>query len=83
MPLKSGLEVADELKRNGSPCKVIILTTFARPGFFERAMKAKVHGYLLKDGSIDDLASAIRNVMQGKREFAAELIMNSYMKEIR
>lgn len=81
MPLKSGLEVADELQKCGSSCKVIILTTFARPGYFERAIKAKVHGYLLKDGSIDDLASAIRSVMQGKREFAAELIMNSYHED--
>lgn len=78
MPVKSGLEVADELQKNGSACKVIILTTFARPGYFERAMKAKVHGYLLKDGSIDDLSAAIRKVMAGGREFAPELIMNSY-----
>lgn len=78
MPVKSGLEVADELQKNGSACKVIILTTFARPGYFERAMKAKVHGYLLKDGSIDDLSAAIRKVMAGGREFAPELIMNTY-----
>ncbi|MCR2822529.1 response regulator transcription factor [Lederbergia panacisoli] len=81
MPLKSGLEVASELKQEGSSVKVIILTTFARPGYFERAMKAGVHGYLLKDGSIDELASAIRNVMKGKREFSHELIMNSYNKD--
>ncbi|WP_336822279.1 response regulator transcription factor [Sporosarcina sp. USHLN248] len=78
MPVKSGLEVADELQKNGSACKVIILTTFARPGYFERAMKAKVHGYLLKDGSIDELSAAIRKVMAGGREFAPELIMNTY-----
>ena len=34
MPRKSGLEVASDLKKIGSDCKVIILTTFARPGYF-------------------------------------------------
>lgn len=81
MPLISGLEVAKELKKNGSLCKIIILTTFARPGYFERAIKAGVHGYLLKDGSIEDLAESIRRVMRGKREFAHELILNTYHEE--
>ncbi|KAF6589837.1 response regulator, partial [Paenibacillus sp. EKM208P] len=47
MPIKSGLDAAEELK--GLNCKVLILTTFARPGYFERAIKAGTHGYLLKD----------------------------------
>ena len=81
MPMLSGLDVAAELQKRGLPTKVIMLTTFARPGYFERAVKVKVHGYLLKDGSIDDLAAAIRNVVAGKREFAAELIMNSYHED--
>ncbi|MBE1554057.1 response regulator transcription factor [Sporosarcina limicola] len=81
MPLKSGLEVAAELKGKGSICKVIMLTTFARPGYFERAVKAGVHGYLLKDGSIDDLTESIRRVMKGKHEFAPELIINTYHED--
>lgn len=81
MPLKSGLEVAAELKESHSSCKVIMLTTFARPGYFERAVKAGVHGYLLKDGSIDDLAESIRRVMEGKHEFAPELIINTYHQD--
>lgn len=81
MPLMSGLEVAEELKKSGSDSKVIILTTFARPGYFERAVKTDVHGYLLKDGSIDELAESIRNVIRGKREFAPELIFGSMKDE--
>ena len=81
MPLKSGLEVAAALKQSVSSCKVIMLTTFARPGYFERAVKAGVHGYLLKDGSIDDLAESIRRVMKGKHEFAPELIINTYQQD--
>ena len=81
MPLMSGLEVAEELKKQGSNCKIIILTTFARPGYFERAVKADVHGYMLKDGSSDELAESIRSVMKGKREFAPELIFGSMKDE--
>lgn len=81
MPLMSGLEVAEELKERGSSCKIIILTTFARPGYFERAVKANVHGYLLKDGSSEELAESIRQVVKGKRQFAEELIFGSVKQE--
>ncbi len=81
MPLKSGLEVAEELKLSGSSCKVIILTTFARPGYFQRAIKAGVSGYLLKDSPSEELASTIRSVMDGKRIYAPELIETAYQEE--
>ncbi|MFC5465446.1 response regulator transcription factor [Lederbergia graminis] len=81
MPVMSGLMVAEKLKEIGSNCRVIILTTFARPGYFERAIKAGVHGYLLKDGSVEELAESLRRVMQGKREFSQELILNSYQED--
>lgn len=74
MPVKTGLDVAEELHSAGSACKVIILTTFARPGYFERARKASVRGYLLKDSPIEELVSAIRTIMDGKRIYAPELV---------
>lgn len=80
MPIKSGLEVAEELMKRGSKSKVIILTTFARPGYFERAVKSNVHGYLLKDGEIDDLADAIRKCTEGKRIFSPELTFDAIRK---
>ena len=81
MPGKSGLDAAEELKRAGSSCKVIILTTFARTGYFERAMKAGVNGYLLKDSPSEELASSIRSVMTGKRIYASELVDDAYSEE--
>lgn len=81
MPLKTGLEVAEDLKNLGSACKIVILTTFARPGYFKRAVQAGVHGYMLKDGSSDELAETIRNVMKGKREYAPELVFGSLQEE--
>ncbi|MGN7358673.1 response regulator [Paenibacillus sp. SAF-054] len=72
MPGKSGLEAAEELK--GSGCKVMILTTFARFGYFERAIKAGANGYLLKDSPSEELAESIRSIMAGKRIYASELV---------
>ena len=72
MPVKSGLDVAEEIK--DLPCKVIILTTFARSGYFDRARKAGIHGYLLKDSPSEELAESIRTIMQGRRIYAPELI---------
>lgn len=72
MPVKTGLDAAEELR--GSDCKIIILTTFARPGYFERARKAGVRGYLLKDSPIEDLVNSIRIITDGRRIYAPELV---------
>src|SRR5690606_26209213 len=81
MPGKSGVDAAEELRQSGSACKIRILTTFARTGYFERAMKAGVNGYLLKDSPSEELASSIRSVMAGKRIYASELVDDAYSEE--
>jgi two-component system, NarL family, response regulator DesR len=79
MPGKSGLDAAEELK--GAGCKVVILTTFARPGYFERAVKAGANGYLLKDSPSEELADSIRSIMAGRRIYASELVDEAYSEE--
>ncbi|MEH7455027.1 response regulator transcription factor [Gottfriedia acidiceleris] len=79
MPGKTGLEAAEELKP--LDCKVIILTTFARSGYFQRALKAGVKGYLLKDSPSEELASSIRSIIAGKRIYAPELMDDVYAEE--
>lgn len=79
MPSKTGLEAAEELK--AFDCKVIILTTFARSGYFQRALKAGVKGYLLKDSPSEELASSIRSIIAGKRIYAPELMDDVYAEE--
>lgn len=71
MPVMSGLEAAEALQ--ACACKVIILTTFRRDGHFQRALKAKVSGYLLKDNPSDELACSIRRIMDGMRMYSPEL----------
>jgi two-component system response regulator DesR len=67
MPGLSGLELAAELRKQGIGARVIILTTFARPGYLRRALEAGASGYLLKDAPSDRLADAIRRVHAGGR----------------
>ncbi|MCQ6274816.1 response regulator transcription factor [Bacillus sp. V3B] len=74
MPEMNGLEAADALMPAGY--KVIILTTFARTGYFERARKAGVRGYLLKDSPSEELACSIRSIIDGKQMYSPELMDN-------
>lgn len=80
MPVKTGLDAAEQLSGK-TDCKIIILTTFARPGYFERARKAGVRGYLLKDSPIEELVQSIRIIMDGRRIFAPELVDFVYEDE--
>lgn len=80
MPTKTGLDAAEELK--GIDCQIIILTTFARAGYFERARNAGVRGYLLKDNPIEELVKSIHSIIEGRRIYAPELIDLAFdMKE--
>jgi two-component system response regulator DesR len=67
MPERTGLEVAADLKLAESKARVIILTTFARPGYLRRALDAGARGYLLKERPASELAQAIRRVHSGLR----------------
>lgn len=80
MPHKTGLDLAEELK--DSPIKVIILTTFARDGYFEKAVDAKVSAYLLKDTPSEELIQHIRAAMTGKVYYEPSLI-TGYMNNQR
>jgi two-component system response regulator DesR len=67
MPQRTGLEFAAALKDTDSKARVIILTTFARPGYLRRALDAGARGYLLKERPATELAEAIRRVHSGLR----------------
>ncbi|MFH5186439.1 response regulator transcription factor [Paenibacillus sp. TAB 01] len=81
MPKLTGLDVAEKLKELNHPCKVVILTTFSRTGYFQRAMKAGIHGYLLKDSPIDELGNALRKVQTGGRAISPELSLSFWEAE--
>lgn len=74
MPEKTGLEVLEWVKVNRPAVKVIMVTTFKRPGYFERAVKADVDAYVLKERSIADLMATVERVLAGKKDYSPELM---------
>ena len=67
MPGSSGLDAADELRRQVPGCRILMLTTFGRPGYLRRAMEGGAAGFLLKDAPATELAAAIRRAVAGER----------------
>ena len=78
MPESTGLEVLEFIRNKSINCKVIIVTTFKRTGYFERAIKNNVDAYVLKDRSIDELMKTINNVLAGNKEYSPELMENFF-----
>ncbi len=80
MPEMTGLELAAHLKGR-STAKVIVVTTFARPGYLRRALDVGAQGYLLKDSPARELANAVRRVHQGHRVIDSELAAEALAEE--
>ena len=74
MPYQTGLDVLEWVKEHQPAVKVIIVTTFKRPGYFERAVKADIDAYVLKERSIADLMKTIHTVLAGQKEYSPELM---------
>ncbi|MGA5728495.1 response regulator [Streptomyces seoulensis] len=66
LPGMSGLDAAALLRERVPGCRVLILTTFGRPGYLRRAMEAGAAGFLVKDGPVEELAQAVRRVLAGE-----------------
>ena len=77
MPEMTGLDVAIALKGN-TATKVIVVTTFARPGYLRRAMEAGAFGYLLKARPARELADAVRRVHKGLRVIDPDLATEAW-----
>jgi two-component system response regulator DesR len=78
MPGLTGLELAARVRERALPCKVVIVTTFARAGYLRRALDAGVAGYLLKDAPAKELADAVRRVHAGGRVVDPQLAVEAW-----
>jgi two-component system response regulator DesR len=67
MPGLDGIAAAAALRGELPACKVLILTTFGRPGYLRRAMEAGALGFVVKDAPVTELAAAVRRVAGGER----------------
>ena len=76
----TGLEVLSKIREFKIDTKVIIVTTFKRPGYFEKAVANEVDAYVLKERSVEDLIQTIKHVMNGEKEYSTSL-MTTLFKE--
>jgi two-component system response regulator DesR len=67
MPDGDGLEAAKALQERGARARCLIVTTFGRPGYLQRALASDVAGFVVKDASRGALAQAIRRCARGER----------------
>ena len=73
LPHVSGIDAAAQLARELPECKVVMVTTFARPAYLQRAISAGAVGFLVKDGPADGLADSLRRAMAGHTVIDPEL----------
>lgn len=67
MPGIDGIAAAAELRRALPECRIVMVTTFGRPGYLKRAMQAGASGFVVKDTPATQLADAVRRVNGGQR----------------
>ncbi|WP_130864784.1 response regulator transcription factor [Acidipropionibacterium timonense] len=80
MPGGDGITVATQLSLRAEWCRVLIVTTFGRPGYLRRAMDAGVAGFLVKDTPAGELARAVRTVHAGGRVIDPALAAESLIE---
>jgi two-component system, NarL family, response regulator DesR len=82
MPEMTGLTLAAEVHERYPRIRIVILTTFARPGYLRRALDAGAQGYLLKDRPAAELAEAVRRVHRGLRVVDPELAAEAWGSDL-
>lgn len=78
LPGTDGLSAASSLHELLPSCGTLILTSLGRPGLLQRALAARVSGFLLKDAPPEQLAGAIRKVNAGERVVDPELVLAAW-----
>jgi len=77
MPGQNGLEAAATLHERLPGCRILMLTTFGRPGYLRRAMANGAVGFLTKEAPVAQLTEAIRRTMRGERVIDPQLAMDA------
>ena len=86
MPGLNGLDAAREIMQSSTGTKVVILTQHAEEPYILEALRAGVHGYVLKSQSVSDVVQAIRDVTRGKLYVSpaiSEVVVSAYRGQSR
>ena len=80
MPVMDGISAAAALKERGANARVLMVTTFGRPGYVQRALDAGAVGFVVKDAPAQQLLEAIRRTSQGLRTVDPALAVDALTK---
>jgi DNA-binding NarL/FixJ family response regulator len=77
MPKRTGIELAEEIRRRKWPTKVIILSMHSDEPYINRAMASGASGYVLKESGVEHTVAAIRKALAGGRYVSPPLVLPS------
>jgi len=83
MPRMNGIDAIKEIKSQSPETKVLILTVQKMEKYVHTCLKAGADGYVLKDATYEDLISAIKNVLRGRRYLSpdiSEKVIEGYLE---
>ncbi|WP_060923468.1 response regulator, partial [Microbacterium paraoxydans] len=77
MPGVDGVEATKQIRAASPQTRVLVVTTFARPGYLRAALDAGASGFVVKDTPAEELAAAVRRVHAGLRVLDPKLAEES------
>ena len=83
MPRMTGMEAITEIKKRSPATKIVVLTIHKDEEYILSALKAGADGYVLKDAGQDELRTAVKNVLAGKRYLSpdiSEKVIGGYLE---
>lgn len=75
MPLVSGVDLAEKLAALSIDSKVVVMTTFSKPGYIKRALALGAKGFVLKEADSEYLVSSLHKIVKGERVISPELAL--------
>jgi len=73
MPYKTGLEIAEDCKKNNIDTKIILITFDKEESLYDKALELGIYGYILKEFAIEEIENCINNVVNNKAYFSEEI----------
>lgn len=77
MPDMDGLEACGAIRQLRPQTRVLIVSTFGRPGYVRRAFNAGASGFVVKDAPSEELADYVRQVVRGRQVVDPQLAVES------
>ncbi|WP_314129448.1 response regulator transcription factor [Schaalia odontolytica] len=77
MPRMDGITATEVIRTRFPGVRVLVVTTFGRPGYLQRALAAGASGFMVKDAPVEDLVDGVRTVAAGGRSIDQSLAIDA------